>query len=77
MLTISRSVLILDNSPASYLFHPNNAVPVTSWFNDPNDTELKDLISFLTELTTVDDVVTVLDQADDDDEFELDFGVTR
>lgn len=35
--------IIIDNSPASYIFHPNNAVPVSSWFNDPHDTELTDL----------------------------------
>jgi TFIIF-interacting CTD phosphatase-like protein len=29
-----RPIIILDNSPASYLFHPNNAVPVTSWFSE-------------------------------------------
>lgn len=27
--------IIIDNSPASYVFHPNNAVPISSWFNDP------------------------------------------
>ncbi|KAG5221340.1 protein phosphatase [Salix suchowensis] len=48
--------IILDNSPASYIFHPNNAVPVSSWFNDPHDTELTDLVPFLTDLSTVDDV---------------------
>ncbi|KAG6862230.1 hypothetical protein C0995_002161 [Termitomyces sp. Mi166 len=55
--------IILDNSPASYIFHPNNAVPVSSWFNDPHDTELTDLIPFLTDLATVDDVRGVLDGA--------------
>ncbi|KAI0028745.1 NLI interacting factor, partial [Vararia minispora EC-137] len=53
--------IILDNSPASYIFHPNNAVPVSSWFNDPHDTELTDLCPFLTDLATVDDVRGVLD----------------
>jgi len=53
--------IILDNSPASYIFHPNNAVPVSSWFNDPHDTELTDLCPFLTDLRTVDDVRAVLD----------------
>jgi RNA polymerase II subunit A small phosphatase-like protein len=53
--------IILDNSPASYIFHPNNAVPVSSWFNDPHDTELTDLVPFLTDLSTVDDVRGVLD----------------
>ncbi|TFK44637.1 HAD-like domain-containing protein [Crucibulum laeve] len=55
--------IILDNSPASYIFHPNNAVPVSSWFNDPHDTELTDLVPFLTDLSTVDDVRGVLDGA--------------
>ncbi|KAI0730314.1 NIF-domain-containing protein [Fomitopsis betulina] len=42
--------IIIDNSPASYIFHPNNAVPVSSWFNDPHDTELNDLCPFLADL---------------------------
>ena len=54
-------MIILDNSPASYIFHPNNAVPVSSWFNDPHDTELTDLCPFLTDLRIVDDVRAVLD----------------
>jgi len=55
--------IILDNSPASYIFHPNNAVPVSSWFNDPHDAELTDLIPFLADLTSVPDVRGVLDGA--------------
>lgn len=53
--------IILDNSPASYIFHPNNAVPVSSWFNDPHDTELTDLCPFLADLAPVDDVQGILD----------------
>ena len=53
--------IILDNSPASYIFHPNNAVPVSSWFNDPHDTELTDLCPFLADLAGSDDVRGVLD----------------
>ncbi|GJN92362.1 hypothetical protein Rhopal_005392-T1 [Rhodotorula paludigena] len=53
--------IIIDNSPASYVFHPNNAVPISSWFNDPHDTELTDLVPFLADLGTVDDVRSVLD----------------
>ncbi|PPQ74036.1 hypothetical protein CVT26_006939 [Gymnopilus dilepis] len=55
--------IILDNSPASYIFHPNNAVPVSSWFNDPHDAELTDLIPFLNDLTVVPDVRGILDGA--------------
>jgi RNA polymerase II subunit A small phosphatase-like protein len=53
--------IIIDNSPASYIFHPNNAVPVSTWFNDPHDTELTDLCPFLADLAGVDDVRGVLD----------------
>lgn len=55
--------IILDNSPASYIFHPNNAVPVSSWFNDPHDAELTDLIPFLADLTSVSDIRGILDGA--------------
>lgn len=55
------TVLILDNSPASYIFHPNNAVPVSSWFSDPHDTELTDMCPFLDDLRVVDDVRGILD----------------
>ncbi|KAF7376091.1 FCP1-like proteiny domain-containing protein [Mycena sanguinolenta] len=55
--------IILDNSPASYIFHPNNAVPVSSWFNDPHDVELTDLIPFLADLASVPDVRGILNLA--------------
>ncbi|KAI8344014.1 HAD-like domain-containing protein [Chlamydoabsidia padenii] len=55
-------VIILDNSPASYLFHTANAVPVSSWFNDPHDSELVDLIPFLEDLAaSPDDITDILD----------------
>ena len=37
---INRTIII-DNSPASYLFQPQNAIPCSSWFDDKNDTLLK------------------------------------
>lgn len=49
-------IIVLDNSPASYIFHPDNAVPISSWFNDPHDAELTGLCYFLSDLRTVDDV---------------------
>jgi RNA polymerase II subunit A small phosphatase-like protein len=57
------STIIMDNSPASYIFHTHNAVPVSSWFNDPHDAELTDLVPFLKDLTHVDDVTAILDSA--------------
>jgi RNA polymerase II subunit A small phosphatase-like protein len=55
-----KDVIIIDNSPASYVFHPAHAVPISSWFNDVHDTELLDLIPFLQDLADVEDVSAVL-----------------
>ncbi|XP_039208568.1 carboxy-terminal domain RNA polymerase II polypeptide A small phosphatase 2 isoform X2 [Crotalus tigris] len=57
-----RKTLILDNSPASYIFHPENAVPVQSWFDDMTDTELLNLIPVFEELSGAEDVYTSLGQ---------------
>ncbi|KAK9389493.1 HAD-like domain-containing protein [Lipomyces mesembrius] len=56
-------IIILDNSPASYIFHPQHAVPVSSWFSDAHDNELLDLVPFLEDLASdrVPDVSLVLD----------------
>jgi Dullard-like phosphatase family protein len=48
--------IIVDNSPMSYLFHPGNAVPCRSWFDDRSDTELLELIPFFENMATVQDV---------------------
>ncbi|KAJ3479118.1 hypothetical protein NLI96_g9281 [Meripilus lineatus] len=52
--------IILDNSPASYIFHPHNAVPVSSWFSDIHDTELSDMTPFLADLSVTSDVREIL-----------------
>jgi len=51
-----KKIIIIDNSPASYMFNPENAVPVESWFDDVNDTELTELIPILEQMSKVDDV---------------------
>lgn len=58
-----KDTIIIDNSPASYVFHPANAIPISSWFNDLHDTELFELIPFLEDLKSVDDVTVVLDNS--------------
>ncbi|XP_041421695.1 CTD small phosphatase-like protein isoform X1 [Xenopus laevis] len=55
-------VIIIDNSPASYIFHPENAVPVQSWFDDMTDTELLDLIPFFEELSKEENVYNMLNK---------------
>merc|ERR1711915_465696 len=41
------SIFILDNSPGAYRAYPDNAIPIKSWFNDPSDTALLDLLPVL------------------------------
>ncbi|KAL0273956.1 UNVERIFIED_CONTAM: hypothetical protein PYX00_006510 [Menopon gallinae] len=55
-----KKIIIVDNSPASYIFHPDNAVPVASWFDDMTDSELLDLIPFFEKLSKVDNIYSVL-----------------
>eukprot|EP00299_Pterocystis_sp_00344_P010339 c4597_g1_i2.p1 GENE.c4597_g1_i2~~c4597_g1_i2.p1 ORF type:complete len:183 (+),score=20.80 c4597_g1_i2:627-1175(+) len=52
--------IIIDNAPASYVFHPENALPCGSWFDDPHDTELMTLVPLLRDLATADNVVKML-----------------
>jgi len=60
-----KEVIIVDNSPASYLLHPKNAIPISSWFNDISDNELEECWTFLEELLHVEDVQAVLDGGDE------------
>merc|ERR1712228_448691 len=57
-----KDVIIVDNSPPSYQFHPYNAVPIASWFDDQSDTQLLDFCPVLeTTLKDIDDVRKILD----------------
>ncbi|KAM7200428.1 phosphatase PSR1 [Rhypophila sp. PSN 637] len=58
-----KDTIIIDNSPTSYIFHPQHAVPISSWFSDAHDNELLDLIPVLEDLASsnVEDVSLVLD----------------
>ncbi|KAI9931658.1 hypothetical protein AWENTII_001711 [Aspergillus wentii] len=58
-----RETIIIDNSPTSYIFHPQHAIPISSWFSDAHDNELLDLIPVLEDLAgdQVKDVSLVLD----------------
>jgi|UniRef100_A0AC35FBQ2 RNA polymerase II subunit A small phosphatase-like protein len=59
-------VIIIDNSPASYAFHPKNALPIRTWFDDPNDSELLELIPILEKLAKTDNIYPILQQIDDE-----------
>jgi Dullard-like phosphatase family protein len=54
-------MVIIDNSPIAYCFQPRNAIPILSWFDDPNDDELLKLIPLLQQLATEVTVYPLLD----------------
>ncbi|OQE14261.1 hypothetical protein PENFLA_c039G03476 [Penicillium flavigenum] len=53
-------VMILDNSPMSYIFHEDNAIPIEGWINDPTDNGLLHLVPMLEALQYVTDVRALL-----------------
>mmetsp|Transcript_21890 Transcript_21890/g.31405 ORF Transcript_21890/g.31405 Transcript_21890/m.31405 type:complete len:296 (-) Transcript_21890:96-983(-) len=50
------STIIVDNSPNSYLFHPENAIDCSSFIDDPRDDELVIIGDFLKGVKHVQDV---------------------
>lgn len=54
------SIFILDNSPGAYRSFPDNAIPIQSWFSDPQDTALLCLLPVLDALRFVSDVRSIL-----------------
>jgi RNA polymerase II subunit A small phosphatase-like protein len=55
-----QDTIIVDNSPFSYMFQPDNAIPIVSWFQDKNDRQLYELLPFLDSMVDVDDVAALL-----------------
>lgn len=53
-------VFIIDNSPLSYSFQPENGMPILSWYEDKQDNKLLELIPVLKLLSEIDDVRPVL-----------------
>lgn len=48
--------IIVDNSPHSYVFQPDNAVPVSTFIDDPADVELLQILPLLLAVERVPDV---------------------
>jgi hypothetical protein len=55
-----RDCIIIDNSPLSFAFQPENGMPILSWYDDRTDTKLIELIPVLKLLSEVPDVRPIL-----------------
>jgi hypothetical protein len=51
-----KNVIIVDNSPNSYVFQPENAIPIQTWIDDMADEQLYQLIPLLELLSKAKDV---------------------
>lgn len=51
-----KDVIIIDNSPSAYIFQPENAIPISSWYSNSKDRELYRLVPLLVKLSKLDDV---------------------
>lgn len=51
----AKDAMILDNSPSAYMLQPEQAIPIVSWYDDPKDRQLYDLIPLFIQLSQVHD----------------------
>lgn len=47
--------IILDNSPSAYMLQPEQALPIVSWYDDPRDRHLYDIIPLLILMSQIND----------------------
>ena len=52
--------MLVDNSPLSYSLNQQNGIPISSWYDDPKDTDLLTLIPLLNAMLPLEDVKSVL-----------------
>ena len=65
------NTIIIDNSPNSYQFQPENGIPILSWYDNPNDNELLSFVPALKLLADerIDDVRPIILQSVINNEF--------
>ena len=51
-----KDAIILDNSPSAYMLQPECAMPIISWYDDPKDRQLYDLIPLFIQLSQINDM---------------------
>jgi len=49
-------VILIDNNPLAMLASPDNAMPIMSWYDDPNDKELEKALAILHQMKDLKDV---------------------
>lgn len=54
------SVIIVDNSPHCYSLQPGNAIAVASWFDNPEDRELYEILPLLKKIYRLESVYELL-----------------
>lgn len=59
---LMKDVIILDNSPIAYLFQPENAMPILSWYDNMEDRELPRIAAILERLAYEDDIRKIIRQ---------------
>ena len=57
-----KKTIIVDNSPASYLFQPENAIGISTYINDQSDKELYYCSEFLQSIHNKDSIFEYLQQ---------------
>lgn len=55
-----KDVIIMDNSPVSFSFQPENGILCPAYYDDKNDRYLKDVIPYMEQLAKVKDVRSML-----------------
>jgi CTD small phosphatase-like protein 2 len=54
-----QDIVIVDNAAYSFGYQLDNGIPIISWYSDPSDKELFNLMHYLKVLSAVDDIRTV------------------
>jgi len=49
-------VVLIDNNPLAMLASPDNAMPIMSWYDDPNDKELEKALAILHQMKDLKDI---------------------
>ena len=67
-----KDLIIVDNSPLAYAFNEENGLPIKTWYDDTNDTELNKILPLLIFLSKVKDVRKYIEYFVEDNEIKYD-----